>query len=516
MNLASIRTRSTRSPRTDTSVSSANGPVAYLLIGLTGSGKTTYARALEAEGVLRLSVDEEVFARHGRYSVDYPECEYPDREAPVVQDLQQRLIEAVRAGQDVVLDYGLWRRAEREAYKRMVEDAGGRWRLIYLKVDRAELLRRLGERNLRTDANALAVTPEMLGDFYARFDEPLDEGQEIVTPRPVDTRPAATPGRSSDPNPADVRVVEFQGPNRTADAAEVAPVRLPGELAAFAEQVLGPLAAVADLSWPYEGSEVYRVTDAHGIAHIVKRLINSRFYAMESAGYVWAAGLGPDRAARLEACDPTLRVVISTFLPGEILSGAQLDPYEENEAYLQAGQLLALLHQGARPVPDTAVIDRQVERADGQLGNAWAELTGPQRDLARRAAALLAELAPRLHAVPTHGDFQPRNLLFDRARQSVAVIDFEKAALAPAVRDLVRLEAGVLARRPHARAAFYRGYGRALEPLEAQALAAWVILDSVSALAWGLPNGDTETVERARSVFASNAWNGLTGTRAPT
>ena len=35
-------------------------PVVYLLCGLTGSGKTTYARQLEAAGAVRLSVDEEV------------------------------------------------------------------------------------------------------------------------------------------------------------------------------------------------------------------------------------------------------------------------------------------------------------------------------------------------------------------------------------------------------------------------------------------------------------------------
>ena len=160
----------------------AHAPVAYLLIGLTGSGKTTYSRRLEAAGVLRLSVDEEVFARNGRYGVDYPDHEYPERERPVIHEIRQRFVEAIRAGRSVVLDYGLWRRAEREAYKQLVEDAGGRWRLVYLKVDRAELLRRLGERNRREDANALTVTPEMLDEFYARFDEPSGEGEEIVTP----------------------------------------------------------------------------------------------------------------------------------------------------------------------------------------------------------------------------------------------------------------------------------------------------------------------------------------------
>jgi len=158
-------------------------PVAYLLAGLTGSGKTTYARRLEAEhGVLRLSVDEEVFARHGRHGVDYPQEEYPARAAPVVEDIQRRLAEALRAGHSVVLDYGLWLRTEREAYKKLVEAAGGRWRLIHLNVDRAELLRRLAERNARQDANALTVTPAMLEQFAARFEEPRGEGEEVVAP----------------------------------------------------------------------------------------------------------------------------------------------------------------------------------------------------------------------------------------------------------------------------------------------------------------------------------------------
>jgi predicted kinase len=54
----------------------------------------------------------------------------------VVQELRRRLVELVESGQDVVLDYGLWRRSDRDAYKRLVEGHGGRWRLLYLKVDR--------------------------------------------------------------------------------------------------------------------------------------------------------------------------------------------------------------------------------------------------------------------------------------------------------------------------------------------------------------------------------------------
>jgi|SRR5919106_457462 predicted kinase len=155
-------------------------PVVYLLCGLTGSGKTTYAKRLEAAGAVRLSVDEEVYARHGRYGVDYPMSEYFDRERPVVEELPRRLVELVESGHDVVLDYGLWRRSDRDAYKRLVEAHGGRWRLLYFKVDPGVLRQRLADRNRRGDANALMVTPSALEDFIARFDEPVGEGEELV------------------------------------------------------------------------------------------------------------------------------------------------------------------------------------------------------------------------------------------------------------------------------------------------------------------------------------------------
>lgn len=155
-------------------------PLAVLLAGLTGSGKTTVAQALADRGYIRLSVDEEVHRLHGRYGVDYPEHTYFERERPVVDAIRDRFTKEIEAGNDVVLDHGLWRRSERDVWQQAARAAGGLPVVVYLPADREELLRRLAERNQREDANALTVSPEALDDFFARFDAPADDEDVIV------------------------------------------------------------------------------------------------------------------------------------------------------------------------------------------------------------------------------------------------------------------------------------------------------------------------------------------------
>ncbi len=41
-------------------------PTVHLLCGLPGSGKTSYAKKLETQGVARFTLDEELFKRFGR------------------------------------------------------------------------------------------------------------------------------------------------------------------------------------------------------------------------------------------------------------------------------------------------------------------------------------------------------------------------------------------------------------------------------------------------------------------
>lgn len=155
----------------------------YLLVGLAGAGKTTYAkRVLEPTGAVRLSVDELIYAQHGQYGVDYPTDDYLKLYRTAVQEVRERMVRELALGHDVALDLGIWSRADRDEWKRLIESAGGQWRLLYFPVSRAELIDRLAQRRRLSGANAMPLRESDLDDFFERFEEPDGEGEEVIQP----------------------------------------------------------------------------------------------------------------------------------------------------------------------------------------------------------------------------------------------------------------------------------------------------------------------------------------------
>ena len=278
---------------------------------------------------------------------------------------------------------------------------------------------------------------------------------------------------------------------------------LPGQLAALARHVTGEIAEVADRSWQREGSAVWEIADAAGGCWFVKRHSSERFHQREVAAYRhWTAALGPGRAPDLAAADSQMLAIVISGLPGQIALNLRLAGDDERELHRQAGELLRRLHNAAPPVPGGPGLRQGVQRVDEHLSRASALLTPPEIALVRRCAAELPALAPELPAVPTHGDAQLRNWLWNQATRQLAMIDFERAETGPAVRDLVRLEYGPWDQRPDLRASFLDGYGRALAHAEEQALPRLAALDALSGLQWGTANGDREVTGRARRTFA--------------
>ncbi|RIK17142.1 MAG: aminoglycoside phosphotransferase [Acidobacteria bacterium] len=190
--------------------------------------------------------------------------------------------------------------------------------------------------------------------------------------------------------------------------------------------------------------------------------------------------LDGDRAPRLVHADRGARVLVATWLPGDLAQDgpAQHDP----EVHRQAGALLARLHQ------QTAGVDDGWEATQRTRVLTW---LGRDHRIPEEQEARVRELVagwPDEPAVvaPTHGDYQPRNWLWDDG--TVRVIDFGRAAMRPPATDLARLASREWLGRPELETAFLEGYGE--DPREAGAWSRMQLAEAVGTAAWAYQVGD--------------------------
>lgn len=154
-----------------------------LMCGPAGAGKSTYARRLEAEGAVRLSMDAGLWRRGVRTSPAPPEVH-----AEVEAELRARLLELVAAGADVVLDLSFWSRRMRDDYRRLLEPTGVVPETVYVATDRATVLERLRRR--RGDDPDDTVVPEDVALRYLdAFEPPTHEEGPLAVVRDPDPGP---------------------------------------------------------------------------------------------------------------------------------------------------------------------------------------------------------------------------------------------------------------------------------------------------------------------------------------
>jgi predicted kinase len=151
-----------------------------MMCGLAGSGKSTYARALERSGYTRLSIDEVVWRRIGRDAAELDPEDYERHRSTAERELLRELIDLMAARRPVVIDYSFWSRATRDRYKALIESHGCRWELVHLAARPETLRRRLATRNGLHGANSVTVSDELLDRYIAGFEEPLGEGERVI------------------------------------------------------------------------------------------------------------------------------------------------------------------------------------------------------------------------------------------------------------------------------------------------------------------------------------------------
>ena len=271
---------------------------------------------------------------------------------------------------------------------------------------------------------------------------------------------------------------------------------------ALLNEWLGEWTLVQDLSWPLQDTTVLRVAVPRGLGgggrsgqpgeHIVKASETSQHIAREIAAHRVVDPLGLP-APRLEFADETAGILVTGYLPGDLLLGTPAQ--RDAQAFEQAGDILRRLQVPGELSQDyaAAVIDQSNELLEKAAGLVDEESIARVRE---RLARLRARPV-RLHF--THGDYQPRNWLVHDG--TVAVIDFGRGAQRSWVSDLVRLRSKDFHEHPELEAAFMSGMGREVDEADAELLTLETLREAVGTVVWSRSIGDDDFEEHGRIMI---------------
>ena len=139
------------------------------------SGKSTYAERMRKENnAVLLSIDEIMLAMFGQY-VGEMHDEYVARSEKY---LFGKSLEIIDSGINVVLDWGVWTKAERAVAREFYASRGINYELHYLDVPDSVWRERIAKRNLSVSEgrlDAYYIDENLAAKFGAIFEPPSDD-----------------------------------------------------------------------------------------------------------------------------------------------------------------------------------------------------------------------------------------------------------------------------------------------------------------------------------------------------
>jgi predicted kinase len=150
---------------------------AHLLHGYLGVGKTTLARHLEHElPAVRFTHDEWMTRLYGD-DPDVERAEFEDMCRRVHAQMEPVWSRCLQLGLDVVLDFGLWSRQERDALRAKIVALGVLARLYRVTCSDSVAWQRIEKRNTELSGDFLIVRNTY--DVRSGF-EPLEDDEERI------------------------------------------------------------------------------------------------------------------------------------------------------------------------------------------------------------------------------------------------------------------------------------------------------------------------------------------------
>ena len=146
------------------------------MVGLVGAGKTTRALQIAAERhAVRLTPDEWMIPLFGQ---DFGDDQYMPRRDILEGRLISVAIDVLRAGVDVVLDFGCWAKAERSALRSLAASVGAQCELVYVTVAQDEQSRRVTARWGDAPHTTFPIADDDLTGWADLFEAPETEELE--------------------------------------------------------------------------------------------------------------------------------------------------------------------------------------------------------------------------------------------------------------------------------------------------------------------------------------------------
>lgn len=146
-------------------------PTVHMIHGFVGAGKTTFSKKLEKEvNAVRFTPDEWICDLYGDTHGDDNLPEYQARVDKVIRKIAEGVLASER---DVILDFGFWKKVERDDIRRWAGNLGTEVKLYKLTCPDEVMEARVLTRSEEMPDGVLFIDRNAIGVFRKMF-EPVD------------------------------------------------------------------------------------------------------------------------------------------------------------------------------------------------------------------------------------------------------------------------------------------------------------------------------------------------------
>ena len=151
----------------------------YMVAGQVGAGKTTFSKKLEQKtNAIRFTPDEWIMKLFKKTPENKDFDDYYYRCCDIAWDTAKNILDR---GIDVILDFGFWKKAERNKYKDLITSLDYNYKLYHVSCEVKEIKQRLQLRNKLQPEGTVIIDEEAFNFFAPQFESPdFDESAEII------------------------------------------------------------------------------------------------------------------------------------------------------------------------------------------------------------------------------------------------------------------------------------------------------------------------------------------------